>query len=189
MSRAYRITVRESLQKDLSASDEVCSNLEILEILPQEQMADLLRGELQGRGFEDVGGKLVRTENGVTVTVDPKSGDVGVKAEAADSIELKAERDDWGYDDAGPGEEMIRRRAQEHLKLDLERRASQQQAQLQSEATEKLEGAMEDVRKELGQAINRVTAEALKKKAASIGQIKQMTEDPASGSLTITVEV
>ena len=48
---------------------------------------------------------------------------------------------------------------------------------------------MDDVRKELGQAINRVTAEALKRKAASIGQIKHMTEDPQSGSLTITVEV
>ena len=39
------------------------------------------------------------------------------------------------------------------------------------------------------EAVNRITAEALKKKAASLGQIKEMTEDPQSGSLTITVEV
>jgi hypothetical protein len=78
---------------------------------------------------------------------------------------------------------------QEQLKLDLERRAGQQQARLQNDATEKLEKAMDEVRHELGQAVNRITAEALKKKAASLGQIKEMTEDPQSGSLTITVEV
>ena len=50
MSRAYRITVKESLKKDLSASDEVCSDLEILEILPSDQMAELMRGELKDFG-------------------------------------------------------------------------------------------------------------------------------------------
>lgn len=189
MSRAYRVTVRESLKRDLSASDEVCSNLEILEILPPEQMAELLRGELKGRGFQNDGEKLVRSGKGVTVTVDPKTGEVSVKAETSDSVDLKAERDDWGYDDAGPGEIAIRQRASELLKQDLEKRAGQQQARLQTEATEKLEGHLDDVRRELGKAVNRVTAEALKRKAQSLGQIKEMTDDPESGSLTIKVEV
>ena len=37
--------------------------------------------------------------------------------------------------------------------------------------------------------MNHVTREALKQKAAQLGQIKEMTEDPQSGSLTIKVEV
>jgi hypothetical protein len=189
MSRAYRITVKESLRKDLTASDEVCSDLEILEVLPADQMAELLRGELKERGFQEEGDKLIRRDGEVTVTVDPSSGEVSVKSERADSVDLEAQRDDWGYDDVGPGEEQIRRRAAEQLRQDLERRAGQQQARLQTEATEKLEGVLDDVRKELGQAVNRITAEALKRKAASLGQIKEMTEDPESGSLTITVEV
>ena len=81
MSRAYRIRVKESISTDLSASDEVCSDLEILEILPGDQMADLLEGALKGRGFREEDGKLVRSKDGVTVTVDPKSGEIGVKAE------------------------------------------------------------------------------------------------------------
>jgi FtsH ternary system domain X5 len=189
MSRAYRISVKESLTKDLAASDEICSDLEILDILPREQMAELLRGELKGRGFKEEGDKLVRNDEGVTVSVDPTCGEVSVKSERADSVELQAQREDWGYDDAGPGQEELRRRASEQLKQDLERRAAQQQARLQTEATEKLEGRLGDVRKELSQVVNRITAEALKRKAASLGQIKEMTEDPESGSLTITVEV
>ena len=43
--------------------------------------------------------------------------------------------------------------------------------------------------KQLDQATNRATAKALKQKAAQIGQIKELTEDPESGSLTIVVEV
>src|ERR1700733_9075619 len=98
MSRAYRINVKESLKRDIAASDEVCSDLEILEILPREQMAELLRGELKERGFEEegAGGKLVRTENGVSVAVDPNSGEVSVKAETADEVDLQAERSDYG---------------------------------------------------------------------------------------------
>jgi len=189
MSRAYRITVKEGLTRDLQACDEICTNLEVLQILPPEQMADLLKEELEKRGFEEKDGSLTRTANGVTVRVDPASGEVSVKAELEDKVDLKAERDDWSYDDVGPGEDAIRRRLQEQIRQDLERRAGAQQSQLQNEATEKLEAQLNEVRKELSQAVNRVTAEALKKKAASLGQIKEMTEDVESGSLTITVEV
>ena len=86
MSRAYRIRVRESLRRVIRAHDRVSTQLELLEVLPPEQMAQLLREELD-------------------------------------------------------------------------------------------------------QAVNRITAEALKQKAAQIGQIKELTEDPQSGSLTIVLEV
>jgi hypothetical protein len=189
MSRAYRIRVKESTSQDLSASDEVCSDLEILEILPGDQMADLLEGELKGRGFEEKEGKLVRSKDGVTVTVDPKSGEVGVKAETAETVELETEKEGWGYDDVGPRGQAIRKQLSEQAKAELERRAQRHQERLQGEATEQLEGAMGDVRKELNDAVNSVTREALKRKAAQLGQIKEMTEDPEAGSLTIKVEV
>ena len=52
MSRAYRITVKESETRELRGSDEICTQLELLEILPPEQMADLLKGELKKRAME-----------------------------------------------------------------------------------------------------------------------------------------
>ena len=48
MSRAYRITVKESDTRHLKAGDEICTQLEILEILPPEDMATLLQ-----RGTEE----------------------------------------------------------------------------------------------------------------------------------------
>src|SRR5262249_50977172 len=98
MSRAYRIRVRESISQELTASDEVCADLEVLEILPGDQMAELLSKELKARGFEEKEGELVRTKDGVTVTVDPESGKVSVRAEKEEKVKLETEKEGWGYD-------------------------------------------------------------------------------------------
>ena len=68
MSRAYKIKVKESARHVLRARDHVSSQLEMLEILPTERMADLLAAELQRRGFKKQGAKLVRqTKDGVVI--------------------------------------------------------------------------------------------------------------------------
>ena len=51
MSRAYRIKVRESLRRTIRAHDRVSTQLELLEVLPPEQMAQLLTEELKGRVY------------------------------------------------------------------------------------------------------------------------------------------
>jgi hypothetical protein len=189
MSRAYRIRVKESINQDLKASDEVCADLEILEILPGDQMAELVARELKARGYEEQDGKLVKSNGGVTVAVDPKSGEVSVKAEKEEKIELQTEKEGWGYDDVGPRSQALRKTLSEQARSELERRAEKKQERLQGETTEQLEAAVAEVRKELNDAVNAATREALKQKAAQLGQIKEMTEDPEAGSLTIKVEI
>jgi hypothetical protein len=189
MSRAYRIRVKEAVSKELSASDEVCADLEVLEILPADQMAGLLAGQLKARGFAERDGKLVRSQDGVTVSVDPSTGEVSVKAEKQEQVDLKTEKEGWGYDDLGRQAQHVRKQLSEQAKQELERRAEKQQERLQGETTEQLEKVLGDVRKELSDAVNAVTREALKQKAAQLGQIKEISEDPEAGSLTIKVEV
>lgn len=46
MSRAYRIAVSERQQRVIKAGDHVSTTLELLPLLPCEQMADLLTAEL-----------------------------------------------------------------------------------------------------------------------------------------------
>ena len=55
MSRAYRIKVRESARQVIRASDHVGTQLELLEILPPERMADLLARELCQARFPEGG--------------------------------------------------------------------------------------------------------------------------------------
>jgi len=189
MSRAYRIRVSESLNRTLRAEDSVSTQLELLEVLPPEQMAALLREELKGRGFEECDGQLVRTEGDLSTTVDPQSGTVTVRSDATEEVELQGQREGLAYDDFGPGEKSVRKAISKQLQDDLGKQAEHEQGKLQAAATKRLEGHLADLRGELNGAVNRVTAEALKRKAAQIGQIKEVTEDPQSGSLTIRVEV
>ncbi len=189
MSRAYRISVKESVRRVVRAEDHVRSQLEMLDILPPAQMADLLAAELIRQGFQRDGDAVVRTDGDIKVTVDLKSGTVTVQSESEQEVEVSGERTGNSYDRSGAHAKAIRQNLQEGLVKDLEKNVSQHEKALQKQVTDKLEGQLADLRKELDQAANRATAEALKQKAAQIGQIKELTEDPESGSLTIVVEV
>jgi hypothetical protein len=190
MSRSYRIRVRQTLRRVIRASDHVSSQLELLEILPPEQMAELLAQELTGRGFKRQGAAVVRNAKGVTITVQLDTGEVTVAAQSQQQVELSSEKDGRAYGDgSGAGAAQVRQQLREQLQAALAKDAEHQQTELQKQVTDKLEGALADVRKELDQAVNRATAAALKLKASQMGQIKSLSEDPASGSLTIVVEV
>src|SRR5262245_19269755 len=101
MSRSYRISVKESQKRVLKAHDRVSTQLEILEVLPGDQMADLLREELKGRGFKERSGQLVREADGVVVSVDPRTGTVTVAAESQKQVELESQREGTAWDDVG----------------------------------------------------------------------------------------
>jgi hypothetical protein len=189
MSRAYRIKVSESLRRVIRASDHVSTRLEVLEILPPEDTAALLEAELLRRGFERKGEVLVRENDGVRVEVEPESGTVTVRAEAADGVEIGGEREAWSYQERGAHRKSTEQALRKQLQDDLEKQVRQKNQQLQKEVTDRLERQLGDLRRELDQVVNRVTAEALKRKAAQIGQIKELTEDPQSGSMTIVLEV
>jgi len=189
MSRAYRIKISESLRKVVRASDHVSSQLEVLQILPEEEMSELIAAELEKQGFEREGDVAVRSDQGVKISVNLKTAEVKVESEAEKEVDLSTTREGVAYDDEGPGAEQVRERLRKQAQEGLERNAQQQQDAMQKQVTDQLEGALADLRRELDQAVNRATAEALKVKAKRLGNIKSMSEDQASGSLTIVVEV
>jgi hypothetical protein len=189
MSRSYRISVRECVNRVIKAEDRISTQLEILEVLPEDQMADLLGRALENDGYRREGNLLVKEEDGVVVSVDAKTGEVTVSAQASEGAKVEGERVGRAYDDIGPHAGQVRDNLRQELQRDLEKKVADKTQELQSKVTDKLEGKLGDLRQELDRVVNRVTAEALKRKAASMGQIKEMSEDPQSGSLTIVVEV
>lgn len=190
MSRAYRITVKESVSREIKAGDEISTQLELLEILPPEAMGQLLRDELKARGFgENDDGTLSRKDGNITVTVDPCNGGVTVKAEAKEDVSVEGSRDASAWDDVGPGQQAVADRAREQLRKDLEKRIDREQERLQTQATDELEKHLHDLQPEIGEVVNKVTREALKQKAAQMGTITEIAEDDRTGSMTIKVEV
>ena len=190
MSRAYRISLNDSDTRCLKAGDEIGTQLEILEILPPEDMAALLKQELAKRGFvEQDNGTMTRSAGTVTVTADPCSGEIAVKAQAEETVSQEAKREASGFNDVGPNENSLRDRVKEQLKQDLDKKFEQEQSRLQNEATERLEKHLQEIQPEISEIVNKITRDALKQKASQMGAVKEIYEDPETGSLTIKVEV
>jgi hypothetical protein len=189
MSRAYRIKVRESLSRVLRASDHVRTQLEILALLPPRDTAALLAEELRRRGFEPQGDRLVRERDGVTVSVEATTGTVTVQAADAQAVKLEGERHGFAFDEDGKHSRQAKKELSADLQRALNEKADKQEAELQRKLTDRLEAVLGDIRQELDQVVNQVTAAALKRKAAQMGQIKEITEDPQTGSMTIVLEV
>jgi hypothetical protein len=190
MSRAYRVSVRESMRQVVRGEDRVASTLEILEILPCEEMAGLLRDELARRGFEAEQGQMVRRADGLAIEVDSTSGEVVVRSEVTDDSIVEKELHGYADQDHGKlGQARTEAALRERARLELESDAGAKSAEVQGRATARLESELEGLRAELDQVVNRVTADALKRKASRLGQIKEITEDARDGSMTIILEV
>lgn len=190
MSRAYKITVNESLRREILAADEVRSRLELLAILPPEATAALLKAELLARGFtEQADGTLNRSTAATVISVDPCTGEVSVKTEAKKEVTDEATGKVVAWDDVGEGLETAEAKLRESLRKNLEAKASKSQEAFQASTTAELERALADLQPELAAITNKVTREALKQRAAQLGSVVEVAEDDATGSLTIRVEV
>jgi FtsH ternary system domain X5 len=190
MSRAYQIRVKESATRELKGEDAVCTRLELLDILPPEETAELLRAELKSRGFhETADGILSRKDGSLTVTVDSCTGEVSVKSVAAETVNIEAVRVGVGFDDVGALPGKLEEKTRQQAKEDVEKKAAREAAKLQAKATADLERHLDELQPEIGKIVNKVTREALKAKAARLGSVKEIAEDEETGAMTIKLEV
>ncbi len=186
MSRAYRISVKESLSRHVQVEDGVSSSLELLPILQKERMRESLAAELAGKGFARDGNTATRKEkDGITTEINLETGEVNVTAEGHANLELKTERTAVVDNAVIPEREAALR---ETSKASLEREAKAEEEALRRKITGQLEGTLRDLKGELDSVVNRVTATALKQRAAELGQVEEVHEE-ANGSLTIKIRV
>lgn len=190
MSRAYRIDVKQSERREVRAADEICTKLELLDILPPEATAELLKGELKSRGFkEEADGTLCREDGPTKITVDPCNGEVTVKSELVKEMEIEVKKDGYAIDDIKNSRAIVEKKLKEKADEEIEKRFEKEKEQSQNTATETLEKALTDLQPELNTIVNKITREALKAKAQQLGRVQEISEDAESGSMTIKIEV
>lgn len=188
MSQAYRIHLRESETRVLHAEDKVLTRLELLEVLPSDQMAALLRQALQRRGYVDQpDGTLQRQLEKGLITVDPSEGIVSVSIQEQQEVVHTAEKDVPFYPDISP--RNLRKVERQLLQEEIDRQFATSQQQMQKGVADQLEQILGEIRGELDAVVNEVLREALKIKARQMGQIREVHEDITTGELTIKLEV
>jgi hypothetical protein len=187
--------VSGSIDKIVHVDDGVCGSIELLPILAKERMRELLSDELVRRGFERDGNVARRaTGDGVTVEVDLDSGTVTARAEADVHVDIKGQVDGprryrESEGNSPENREIERAALQAELEATLAAREAKETKLARRATTERLEASLRDLKRELDAATNRVTAEALKEKAKSMGEIEELVEDAETGALTIKVKL
>lgn len=190
MSRAYRIKVRESLCGFVHGRDQMTTQIEWLQLLPEEPLCTVIGDVLQERGFTADGSAWIRRQNHVTVAIDAQTGAVQVTVDLEDRLQLDQTRTGLAEADCSlQDRERTERQLRAELRDDLQQQADARAAELDHQATAELEAAVPSLEKELELIVNRVTVRALKLKAAQIGEIKSISEDADAGDLTIVLEV
>lgn len=187
MSRAYRISCSESRNRHVRIDDGVQMQLELLAVLPADEMAELLAAELEPLGFERDGNVMRRTEeNGVEIEIDLETGAVTARAGAEGDVSASVSRTAVAdRNDPSPTRARLEKEVDAAVEAELDRKARE----LSGEVAETLEQTLRDLRSELDPATHRATAAALKRRASRMGQIKEISENPETGELTIVVEV
>jgi hypothetical protein len=191
MSRAYRIAVSGSVERIVHIEDGVCGSLELLPILPKERMRDLLASELTRRGFQVEGNVARKTpEKGIVIEVDLDASTVSVKVDADVALDIKRERVGTVAERTSRGGIAdAKAKLKDAVDAEVERVAADEVERERRHVTAKLEGKLKDLKGEIDDAINRVTGEALKEKARSMGEIEEIAEDKTTGALTIKVRL
>jgi hypothetical protein len=171
MSRAYRVRwVKAS--RSVTAGDRLKMNVDLLDILPQDDMRALLAAELKADGWkreEDGSWSVVHEGVHVRLSADASELVLTVDKEQRVTASAVSERDAERQADAA---------------------AESATERLQTQAAEALAKVEPDVRERFGKALQRAYVEALKRKAASLGDVESMQENRRDdGEVEIVIKV
>jgi len=188
MSRAYRIAVSETVSRVIHVEDGVETSLEALPVLPPEDMARQTEAELERRGFRksDNGVWLREEKDGVVIEVDPKTGKVTVSLTEEEQVSITREASATGDEDF-ESHSQVEARAAGKARQSAERELRDEEEKRKTAVTSRLEKQLGSLRAELDSISNSITKEALKAKAASMGEIEEVSED--GEDLTIKVKI
>ena len=185
MSFPYRVTVSRTVQETVKEKDQSRNKVSLTPILESGRMRDLLVDALERRGFKkQEDGTLTRTKDGVTETFDPKTMEVTATAEVAGDIKkektVEARGDSWRREDAERSRDHVEREVGARLEKELavtDSERKEKQRELAAEAAKRLSETEGKRMTDLNEATLDVYSEAIKEKAKTLGEVKEVHEN------------
>lgn len=185
MSYPYRVVVTRSVNETVAGKDSSHNSISLTPILGEGRMKDLLCEALEKKGFQkQADGTFSRTKDGVNEVFDPKT--MTITATAETSGEIKKEKTVEAHGDAmnRTSVERARAHAEAEVGAKLEKELTindADRAKKQEELTAAARKALDDSEKARVQDLNEATlevyAEALKEKARTMGEVKEIREN------------
>ncbi|MEZ4391274.1 MAG: hypothetical protein R3A48_09285 [Polyangiales bacterium] len=172
MSRAYTVRQVQATAR-VEGGDTLALSLCLLDILEPSEMSALLREELAALGWRpDAQGEL---------SIGLDGGAVATLARDASEVTLRLER---------LGEVSAKGASRSEAEAAVEAARARAAARASERAARELDAQEPALRAAVGEAVQRVYVRALKRRAASMGQVESVDERvDADGELELTIRV
>lgn len=187
MSQTYTLELAQ-VEVVASGCDSITTKLSSLSVLPDTEMRECLGKVLAESGYElvDQGeGRMARNVDGCRMEIHPDTLEVRVTVEREVAQEEVVRVKVRSY---GPDQKRQQDRV-ENLAKAVQGKQQQLSAEMSREATAELAKALPAARREIDAVNHRWLSEALKRKAAQIGEVQRIEENDAERTLTISIKV
>lgn len=192
MSQCYHVCLKQSVTRRIEGEDAISYPLELTEILPAAEMKELLRTALEQAGWEvspqnpDLYTKVQTGE--IILSVDLAA--MEVTATIRDEQEISTEVTASGDGDSKRAAEWIARRALDETAARtgdaLEEKGRRH---LRDSLRVALENSEESRQRQLHDLLQQVYGEALKRKAAELGEILEIQESASGDEYELVIRV
>ncbi|MBT3783367.1 hypothetical protein HOF92_00240 [bacterium] len=190
MSQTYRIRVKESVSETISLNREWKRKVNLLKILPESEMGDLLCAELAELGWKGSEHKSSKEEGHWRLELDPITLLLSIIYDREEEVEASFDEEVEVYE-VTDLEDKARQNAQDQAKENLDRRMNTARNRKETELLKELNQSRDEIlntlENELQAAVEQTHMNALKLKAAALGEIEAIEEN--SGEIVIRVKV
>ena len=198
MSYPYRVVVTKAVEESVDANDRVVTKVTLTPILPKEAMKEVLKGVLEKKGWKErKDGKLEKKgPDGEEQVFD--LDEMTLTTEVSEKETIRKEKtvevmgDAWHKEDIEAEKDRLRAKAA----ADLEKRLAvsddertQKKQELEKKIADKISKGDDTRKKELNESLLEVYAEALKKKAASLGSVTSVKEERKNNEYELTIKI
>lgn len=186
MSQTYRIRVKNSLRENISLKRKFRKKISLLKILPMEDMGELMRQELVAVGWQEDQSEIEHVNGDWSLRFDPITQMLSISYETQELFEadFDGEVDVYSENDS---KRMAQNQATSIAKGRLESEKNQRLEEMNNEFLKRKEEFLIELEGDLNLKIDQVLNKALRKKAASLGEV-QSIED-TNGELVIRIKV
>lgn len=193
MSQCYHAELKESVSRVVRGEDSVSYPIELTEILPAEEMVELLRDQLEKNGWnangEDQTIWVTTGSGGEKLTIDLSEMELTATIESEREVISEAT-----VHTSAESRKQARRLAVQQLKEETQALGDQIEdsgtKELQKEVTEQLANSESDRQRTMHELLQQVYAESLKRKAGQLGDIMEITESTGEdGNYELTIRI
>lgn len=182
--------MKEYLSETVTINQKWKQKVHLLKILPDQEMGNLLRLELLGQGWEEEKGHLQQSNGDWNLQFDPITRMLSISYDREEIIEASFD-DEVDIYEHTDNREKARREAHDQIRSSLDQRLSgdkkKKEEELEREFEKVRESLLEKLETEMESAVENTHKHALRKKAASLGEVESIED--IDGELVIRVKV